>query len=591
MARRSQRLERAGNTASATLSSRSSPRGTKRKISYKEKSSDSSDGGGSDVGDNVSLTLSNEKAAKKLAVPKKSKLTINGANRNAVNQNGPAQSVPKLSSNQNDALACFSVSEMALWVRIIFHASQLLVAMAHSTGMSSTKWLLGMALVCKRLSGPALEILYYEVPLLSPRRWALFARTLDLDPETTWIKYRAKVKYFEFDLPWAHMPFPFSRVLRHTPQLRGIGKRDWHLAWYDNDFLRIRQFPKLFRSLLDSGVSLQSWTWNFTPTRDNIIYPWCTFANIQRKDIFKQLSTMTLAHYSGVPEPLILSSALRALPHLKNLVIAFPHPAALDADFWPALPGTLESLSLCNTWINAKELISFLEAKGFKLRELSLLHNLHLSIAFTDNLATVCPRLVTLHLDAQTWTGGVTRDSFTEALKDKFPSWPTTLQELKLVNVTNLDHKFAQTFFQTLLDASPRLKDLRTLIIKVGVNIPHRERADFRHSWCEKLEAVYLRHCPDPNPEIHSIAATEVSPFKSTNKIVPVPAISPRRSTRNTITTADSVVYGSKLAVQPRCNIVDIRVDNLRPSRIGRLFTEEDFLNPEDSGGSEWDGN
>ena len=35
---------------------------------------------------------------------------------------------------------------------------------------------------------------------------------------------------------------------------------------------------------------------------------------------------------------------------------------------------------------------------------------------------------------------------------------------------------------------------------------------------------------------------------------------------------------------------VNVRIDNLRPTGTGKLFTEEDFLDPEASGDGEWDG-
>ena len=604
MARRSTRVKSTSNVASPTTPSRSSPRGTKRKVSYKEKDSDSSDEGIGNFGADALAISSNGLASNEPIAAKKKRSAMNDAKPYVTSMKQDYTSVQldrppgKTSSYQSNSAA--DVLPVELWTRVIFWAAQLLIATAHHTSISSTKWLLSMALVCKKLSGPALEILYCNIPLLLNRQWERLADTLDLDPKQTWTEYPVKVRNFGFYLHKAYFCPSFSRVLKQTTQLQGIGPPHCHFdvdkLGYSSNLTRIGHLPQLLRDLLDSKLSLKTWNWNFSSAQTHNAYPWYTFMNIHRQETFKKLTTLTLAQYNRIPAPRGLSSALCALTSLKHLAIIHPYRGALDAEFWPALPSTLESLSLAFTWIDTNQLISLFKAKGFGLRKLSLSHNHHLTLAFILDLASACPRLISLRMLGHVWTSASIWDEAIEHLSDKVPTWPTSLQNLELLNITNLNHEFAQTFFQTLLDASANLKDLRTLIIKVGVDIPLRERTRFRHSWVEKMETAYLRHCPDPNPEFYSIAAAEASLLKSAAKAAPDEpiqsgqAIKTRRNARSTDLNAGSTVSGRDIVVQGLCDTVEIRIDNLRPTSTGKQFTEEDFLDSEVSGDSEWDG-
>ena len=597
MARRSQRVQTAGNVSSPSTPSRVSERGTKRTISYKDESSDSSEGTNSEVENNLPAVLFSKKASEK----NKSKIKepkSHAAKKVKITSVQLAQVSGDIFSKQNDTTVL--ALEPTLWVQIIFIASRFLVAMApNSTAMSSINWLLGMALVCKKLSGPALEVLYHEIPLLTTRRWDRFTDTLSLNPRNTWINYRVKVKRFGFDLAIPQTGLSFCSVLHHTPELRHIGKCDWLVPLPDIDPRGFNpqsaaqsRFSQLFNILLNHELSLRSWSWNFSFAKNCASDPWRSFGDIHQRDIFKRLTTITLAQYSGIPDHATIGSALAALPQLRSLTIALADCFALDAGFWPGLPSTLESLAISYSWIKAEDLLSFLKAKGSRLRNLSLLFNHGLTIAFIHDLATSCPRLVTLHVDAQLWTGASAYWNLpADPPADVIPSWPTTLQSLKLVNITKLPHGFAQTFFQTLLDASARLEDLRTLVIKVGLNIPVRERADFRYSWIEQIEAAYLRRCPDPNPEFYSIASTKASLLKSASNTVHVQATNTRRNTRSSDTDAGSTVDSGNRVGQGLCNTVDISIGSLRPARPGKLFTEDDFLDSEASGDSDWDEN
>lgn len=89
---------------------------------------------------------------------------------------------------------------------------------------------------------------------------------------------------------------------------------------------------------------------------------------------------------------------------------------------------------------------------------------------------------------------------YDELLPNGLPTWPASLRVVEFANLRNLDAAGADGFFQSLVDAAPKLKDLRKLSLKAILKIGWRDRARLREKWKAKLENVFLRKSPPPFP-------------------------------------------------------------------------------------------
>ena len=66
----------------------------------------------------------------------------------------------------------------------------------------------------------------------------------------------------------------------------------------------------------------------------------------------------------------------------------------------------------------------------------------------------------------------------------------------------------AGNFFHSLVSSAPHLPDLRTIRIKASINESGwRERKQFKDTWIDTLNRVFLRENIPPNPHLESIAA------------------------------------------------------------------------------------
>jgi hypothetical protein len=228
-------------------------------------------------------------------------------------------------------------------------------------------------------------------------------------------------------------------------------------------------------------------------------------------------------------------------------------------------------------------------------------------------------------------------------LPDEHPTWPSTLQSIEMHHLRQWTGSAAQNFFSSLIDSARDLPDLRNLALSVSLDISWRERATLRDQWEEKFKSVFMRSSPPPNLHWMSLRGFREWKEKQNAKTmshVEVKGVTilenaieddedvPRSSRRQNHTaqianlpTPQQSDSGSRRRLRPRknasdsdeqsaeagpsnslrgmvmhalekhvqgmCNVVDIRIDNLRPTE--RQLHERDFLDSEPSGDEEWD--
>jgi hypothetical protein len=179
-----------------------------------------------------------------------------------------------------------------------------------------------------------------------------------------------------------------------------------------------------------------------------------------------------------------------------------------------------------------------------------------------------------------------------------------------LIQLRRLDHVTAESFFMSLIDAAPSLPDLRRLVVSAILKIAWRDRANFRERWISRLERTFLRRSQPPDPNLRSLRKRELNTIRhkfdgDADPARPVTAgsepstPSKRHSSRlaeskapeareNTESTPIALSQSGEHEVHGMCDVVSIRIDNQRPSET--QFNENDFLDDEPSGDSDWDG-
>ncbi|KAL8795895.1 MAG: hypothetical protein Q9182_007467 [Xanthomendoza sp. 2 TL-2023] len=387
---------------------------------------------------------------------------------------------------------------------------------------SSIKWLLQSALLCKGFAEPALSALYYSPPLYPPSRAHKLFASLAGQPDTSFLNYRAKVKYL--DLESVHVlnlkhegrpPVQLAELVAMTPQICGIGI---HLL---SDLPSSKTFaphhtrrntnyqPSLFPALDDNNIRLFEWMWNANIGASSFS------AEDFRKDIHQMRAFQTLEslsflnsnHKDGIEQ---FAGAASILPNLKNL--ALKNVELEEHRHLKMLPPSLECLAIINCQqVNSSVLAPFLRSHGPNLRKVVLNHNNSLDLAFLPQLSTSCPKLESLQMDLRYYNSHFTfRDSdpaFEMLLShDMIPSWPPTLQRLELFHLRKWDTTAAGNFFSSLVDSAADLTNLRHIDIKASIGESNwRDRISFRNKWTSRMEEVFKRDSTPPDPRLSSI--------------------------------------------------------------------------------------
>ena len=311
-----------------------------------------------------------------------------------------------------------------------------------------------------------------------------------------------------------------------------------------------------------SICELRSWRWSKRLAGDR--WPINTLREVHLKKPFVGLSKISFVNYQVDPpkkdkedpqHEVDLAKSLEVLKNLKHLV--FEASSLVNAKLLPLLPTNLHHLEFINCWEITSDLFAeFLLAHGRQLRTLTLNHNQALNLSFLPILAEACPNLEEFKVDLSYFDAHVSyhnREPDYEVLMrlEEVPTWPSTLQTIELINLRKWDKQASEMFFQSLLDSAGGLPDLRRLTLQTSIDIPWRDRADFRNQWIGSLVRVFKRVLIPP---IAIVKASDLTPkllaqkgnsqqskqipdvstsITSLNSVTSLPETPARRSTRS----------------------------------------------------------
>lgn len=508
---------------------------------------------------------------------------------------------------------------------IFLRASYPLLNEQLSARTDSVKWLLNIATMCRSFQEPALAALYHCPPLLPTYKTHALLKLLSNPTEPSTINYAAKVKELHVDveqvLLYKSGPalgyFDLSQLIEKTPQvqiLRLYHKDDYTVGippWNIN-LSRWSYADPLFAAIDRNALTLRSWDWNarFLPT--NELIPFMLQQHSRRA--FQSLKEVRLLHLGDMKhdellaQETALAAAIQVLPTVERLDLI---ECTLVKDILlPKLPSTVHSLTLSNCdRIYSRFFLTFLKSHGENLRELNLSHNRHLNMSFITELAKHCPNLRKFKMDISIHDISSYHDTephFPVLIEEsEVPTWPEPLQEIELIQLRRLNEVTAEAFFTSLIQAAPRLRNLRRLVVSAILQISWRDRANFRERWISQLKNTFLRHSPPPDPNLRSLCKRQLKPNLSLdesgypNSVDAGPSTPPKRQSSRLAHQKDPEVLQHDLhhtvsSSQPdhqhqgMCDVVSIRIDNQRPSEM--QFNENDFLDDEPSDDSDWDG-
>lgn len=501
---------------------------------------------------------------------------------------------------------------------------------------STVSWLVSVALLCRNFYEPALAALYHSPPLIpAPKSHGLLS-LLAKPQDSLSTNYVNKIKELHVDvetlLVYKSGPtlgyFDLSKLIENTPQvnvLRLYHNNDYVVGLPSWEISRSKWvYPEaLFASINSASIRLRSWDWNarFMDTQD--LLPLILLRHNQAP--FKSIQNLRLLHVAsedangdgvtGMADERenVLAMALKELPSLHRL--EFLESSILNDHLLPKLPFNLTSLTINNCDdVTTANFSLFLSTHGHSLRELSISHNRHLSLSFIVDLKKFCKSLerFTMDLSMHDWSSyHDVEPHFEELLSpSEIPTWPPTLQHLELVQLRKWKDNTAEAFFTSLIEAAPELQNLRNLIISAILKTGWRDRASFREKWIGRLEKVFLRRSPPPDPAFrtivrHSEGQELGDPTEGSLDEIEIPSPSKRKSARIAslkysdgednqspsprsyrMNEADS--DNDLPTTQGMCDVVVIRIDNQRPRET--QFNEQDFLDDELSGDEDWTG-
>lgn len=525
---------------------------------------------------------------------------------------------------------------------IFIYASYPLIDETKAVRNPSTQWLVQMALLCRSFLEPSLAALYYCPPLLPLAKSHGLLSLLSQPQESLSTNYANKIKELDVDIdllsryksgPLGY--FDLSQLIEKTPQVRRLR------LYHPQDYIvgippwqRVRSkwnySEGLFESITASTMRLRSWDWNSRFMDTPELAPLALTKHLQ--PAFHGLQELRLLHLASEDldddgaevsneREVVFATAIRELPQLERLV--FIECSIVNEHLLPHLHTGLKSLTLNNCdEVTTSNLGAFLATHGQHLRELTLSHNRHLSMAFIVGLADACRNLQRFKMDISMYDPSSYHDvepHFPELLSSsQIPTWPSTLQDIELIQLRKWDDAAAEVFFTSLIDAAPELRNLRRLVISAILKIGWRDRATFREKWIGRLEQVFLRHSSPPNPGLCTLpraqpplpeedpsrfgdgydTTTHSDARPNSNPSTPSKRKSVRLAQRKVEEDDDmsaspgragpSEATGEQLAVQGMCDVVMVRIDNQRPTEM--QFNEQDFLDEEASGDEDWNG-
>ncbi|ORY64180.1 uncharacterized protein BCR38DRAFT_308908, partial [Pseudomassariella vexata] len=549
--------------------------------------------------------------------------------------------------------------------------------------------LLSAARAAKVFTEPALTALY-KIVSLSPSSAPRLLQKITLPCDATSFNYRLKVESVRMEVgetlgkKLGGNYLDLKALVQNLPRLQHVD------LFFEKDGAPFRELDipsrwkysdELFSALeplpngdADAGdktnyTQLRSWTWSSRLAAESCKLE--KLHEVHRTPPFSTLRKITFINYQlpslnsrakdpaeimAMDEPVTkkMAAAIKALPRLEHLVLQSSTVA--NAALLELLPKNLKQLELINCWdVESEHLTAFLITHGHSLERLTLNHCQSLSLGFLPVLGSACPNLTHLNMDLQYFRHHEYYDDSepnyeTLLNKDQVPVWPSTIQCIDIQHLHHWDIDAASMFFQSLEDSALRMPNLRRLALKATLNVPFRQRAEFREYWVERMSYIFQRPNSDPKPVLRAKAPV-VSPQRDgrssvsggnakTWKFSTTPA---RRSTRIADLTlspvspheedvivsgrehartrqlakeakhlrlrttrrgneADDEDSGDELAATPLsndsdnepvhrqllCNLVDVQIDNQKPTE--RRYGMEDFLDSPNASDDEWNG-
>lgn len=275
----------------------------------------------------------------------------------------------------------------------------------------------------------------------------------------------------------------------------------------------------------DSRMRLKSWRWSermmdrdvVSPGQMRTIHQWPTFSQL-RDVTLVNFQVPSLKENKDPNDPEVfeadknfiscISESLEPLGNLKHLKME--SSTVVDGQFLSLLPKTIEHLEIVNCWeLTAEMLAEYLLTHGRNIRRLTLHHNQSLSLAFLPTLGGSCPQLRELSMNLTFYAHHEyynDSDPFYEELLTvtDVPVWPETIEVIDLEQLAKWDAATAEMFFQSFVDQAPVLARLRHLAVKAMLDVPWRQRCEFRDRWVSRLRRVFLRKQTKPQP-YHSL--------------------------------------------------------------------------------------
>ncbi|KAK4165050.1 F-box protein At-B [Cladorrhinum sp. PSN259] len=460
-----------------------------------------------------------------------------------------------------------------IWVDIMEYASIMTIKDDRDKDeRNRAQWLLAASTTSRLLSEAALTALY-RVPPLTTRGMAHGLTALLLkDPATTMYQYRSKIHFLDINVaeiaikPYRGEPLDYNALVSGLSRLKFLGFFHWkdEPEWRTMDHNLRWSYPdELFEALEKANPRLTRWIWNrrflgsdmmdFSQVKR--IHQTKPFSRLKRLDLlnFQLPSVLSPPKAAADSEELAkvaqndqqfvqkLADAIMALPNLEKLSVGYS--TIVNNQLFPLLPTNLKSLTLFKCWeVEDNGFASFLLSHGSQLERLSLKHNPALTLSFLTVLKAACPKLKSLSMDFQTFAqreyGYDDPEPYYDWIltPDQTPQWPASLEKLELKNMKKWSAEAAEVFFRSLVDSAPNLLRLRCIDMKIMLDIPIRQRSEFRDKWVPRLAKVFLREQTDPLP-IHTLRP-EV--FRPDHAVMRVSKVSPNKQAQKRSSWAET---------------------------------------------------
>jgi len=446
----------------------------------------------------------------------------------------------------------------------------------HWNRTPQVKWLLGAATACKSFTEPALAALYHGPPLVYQQEYLEFSHLM-LSDKTHTIDYPSKVRQLDFEvnhIKFASFAADLGNLICRLPALRAFSlhqtadhPQPMNISRPQTTRAELIYRPDWIDSLAACHLTRFKFHSLLLPKSPLAQFGQWAFHGDAIRPSFKSLQKLEIAGcVDGTKGDRQLARAIQALPDLRHLSFLrcnfneFERLAEEDMLIFQ-FPRNLSSLEFisCHA-LTSNRLTASLRSSGAMLRSLVLRSNYDTSLSFLTTLGQTCPNLTNLEYDLSLYSTSLVlshaEPAFDEILSaGEIPSWPTTLQRIEFNQLRKWEPKTAEDFFNSLRDSAATLPDLRKLSIAASVGAGWRERVLFRERIINPIIDLFARGLDEADLP-HSARKT--------------PA---RRGSRT---------RNQHHPIHGKCDVVYIRVDNLRPAE--EQMNESNFLDSEQSG-------